>query len=136
MKSCKQCIHFNACENWRKLWAPEGLSFPFECFEWEASENLCDWYNPTTLPPAYVGLEVWLPWVYISKKEGIHIVHLDEGKVSGLQQKVDGSWKIRISNKRRGTVADYTIEEYNKNVFLNKDDAQEYIDREVAKYEL
>ena len=31
MKSCKQCIHFKACEDWRNLWAPEDLSFPFEC---------------------------------------------------------------------------------------------------------
>lgn len=133
MKSCKQCIHLATCEDWVKMWAPDTLKFPYEC---DYNENLCDWYNPTTLPPAYVGLAVWLPWVYISKKEGIHIVHLDEGKVSGLRQKADGSWKIRISNKRRGTVADYTIEEYNKKVFLNKDGAQEYIDREVAKYEL
>lgn len=133
MKSCKQCIHFAACEDWRKLWAPEDLKFPFEC---DDSENLCDHYNPATLPPAFIGLGVWLPWVYISKKENINIVHLDEGKVSGLQQKVDGSWKIRISNKRRGSVADYTIEEFNKYCFLNKEDAEKYIEEKVAEYGL
>ena len=131
MKTCKQCIHFEACDDWAKNWGLEDLQFPYEC---EDSEVLCDQYNPTTLPPAYVGLEVWLPWVYISKNEGIHIVHLDEGKVSGLQQKVDGSWKIRISNKRRGTVADYTIEEYNKKVFLIKEDAEKYIAEKVKEY--
>jgi hypothetical protein len=125
-------MHFEACEYWRKFWAPEGLKFPFEC---EDNEEFCDQYNPMTLPPAYIGLEVWLPWVYISKKEGIHIVHLDGGKVSGLQQKVNGSWKIRVSNQRRGSVADYTVEEFNEYCFLNKEDAEKYIEEKVKEFD-
>ena len=130
MKSCKQCVHFEACTDWRKFWAPENLNFPFECKD---NEELCDNYNPIILPPAYIGMKVWMPWVYISKKENINIVHLDEGKVSGLQQKVYGSWKIRISNKRRGSVADYTVEEFNKYCFLNKEDAEKYIEDKVKE---
>ena len=70
-----------------------------------------------------------------SKKEGIHIVYLDEGKVSGLQQKVNGSWKIRVSNQRRGSVADYTVEEFNEYCFLNKEDAEKYIEEKVKEFD-
>jgi hypothetical protein len=121
MKTCKDCIHFNACEDWRKLWAPEDLSFPFEC---DDTEELCDWYNPQTLPPAYIGMRVWVPYVWASKEV---MTDLREGYVSGLQQKADKSWKIRVT--RSGSVADYTVEEFHKYCFLTKEDAEKYIEK-------
>ena len=126
MKTCKQCIHFDACKDWRNLWAPEDLSFPFEC---EDSEVLCDWYNPITLPPAYIGMKVWMPWVFSWPE--LH-TDLREGRVSGLQQKANGSWKIRCT--RNGTVADYTVEEFNKYCFLDKEAAEKYIEERVKEY--
>ena len=126
MKSCKQCNHFIACEDWRNLWAPGDLKFPFEC---EDSENLCDQYNPTTLPPAYIGMKVWVPHVWYFTEV---MTDLREGHVSGLQQKANGSWKIRVT--RNSTVADYTIEEFNKYCFLNKEDAEKYIEAKVKEY--
>lgn len=126
MKSCKQCTHFAACEDWRKLWAPEDLKFPFEC---DDSENLCDWYNPTILPPVYIGMKVWVPHVWYFTEV---LIDLREGHVSGLQQKADKSWKIRVT--RRGTVADYTVEEFNKYCFLNKEDAEKYIEEKIKEY--
>ena len=116
--TCKDCIYYERCDA------------VFDGLLSNRDNKPCDWFDNKAYYvklPAYIGLAVWLPWVYISKREGIHIVHLDEGKVSGLQQKVDGSWKIRISNKRRGSVADYTIEEFNEQVFLIKEDAEDYI---------
>ncbi len=125
MKTCKDCIHFNACEDWRKLWAPEDLSFPFEC---DDTEELCDWYNPQTFPPAYIGMKVWVPYVWVFKEV---MTDLREGHVSGLQQKADKSWKIRVT--RGGSVADYTVEEFHKYCFLNKEDAEKYIEEKVKE---
>lgn len=124
MSICKNCIHADLCD--RPI-LQMNAELDNKCGYYKDERNYYDL-------PAYVGLEVWLPWVYISQKDNINIVHLDEGKVSGLQQKVDGSWKIRISNRRRGSVADYTIKEFNEMVFLDKEDAEKYIEEKVAKY--
>lgn len=125
MSICKTCIHADICDR------------PILTTNAEQSGK-CNYYKDVQNYyelPAYVGLEIWIPWVYISKKENINIVHLDEGKVSGLQQKVDGTWKIRVSNKRRGTVADYTIEEFNERCFLIKEDAERYIEEKVKEFD-
>ena len=126
MKSCKQCIHFKACEDWAYNFGNRHDSFPFEC---EDSEKLCDQYNPTTLPPAYIGMKVWIPDVWYFTEV---MTDLREGHVSGLQQKANGSWKIRVT--RNSTVADYTVEEFNKYCFLNKEDAEKYIEEKVKEY--
>lgn len=123
--TCRDCIYYERCDN------------IFDGLLSNRDNKPCDWFDDKMYYvklPAYIGLEVWLPWVYISKKENIHIIHLDEGKVSGLQQKVDGSWKIRVSNKRRGSVADYTLEEFTEKVFLNKEDAEKYIEEKVKEF--
>ena len=124
MSICKDCIHADLCD--RPI-LQMNAELDSRCKYYKSERNYYDL-------PAYVGLEVWLPWVYISKKENINIVHLDEGKVSGLQQKADGSWKIRISNKRRGSVSDYTVEEFNEKVFLIKEDAEKFIEKKIANY--
>ena len=126
MKSCKQCIHFDACEDWAYNFGTRHDSFPFEC---EDTENLCDQYNPMILPPAYIGMKVWMPWVFNWPE--LH-TDLREGHVSGLQQKANGSWKIRCT--RNGTVADYTVEEFNECCFINKEDAEKYIEDKVKEY--
>ena len=125
MSICKNCIHADLCDR------------PILQMNAEL-DNKCGYYKDERTYqelPAYIGMKVWMPWVYISKKEGIHVVHLDEGKVSGLQQKVDRSWKIRISNQRRGSVADYTVEEFNKCCFVNKKDAEKFIEDKLKEYE-
>ena len=128
MKTCKDCIHFEACDDWAKNWGLEDLQFPYEC---EDSELLCDQYNPTTLPPAYIGMKVWVPHVF-KRYDGEIVSDLGHGYVSGLQQKVDKSWKIRCT--RDGSVSDYTVEEFNKKVFLIKEDAEKYIAEKVKEY--
>lgn len=70
--------------------------------------------------PAFIGQRVWLPFVYCN-----NTVEILEGKVSGLQQKVDGSWKIRIS--RRGCVADYTIDAFNLYTYSSEEAALAFV---------
>lgn len=121
MQSCRECLHFKACEDWVKTWAPEDLTFPFEC---EDDGLLCDHYNPQTLPPAYIGMKVWGVFYWYNREPEI-----TEGRVSGLQQKVDGSWKIRITHN--GYVSDYTVDEFNDRFFFTREAADEYINKEA-----
>ena len=41
MKGCVECIHYEACKDWRYSWAPEDLSFPYVCKD---DEHLCDYF--------------------------------------------------------------------------------------------
>lgn len=93
---------------------------------WEAEKLLrAGWVKP----PAYIGMKVWVPHVWMFKEV---MTDLREGHVSGLQQKADKSWKIRVT--RNGSVADYTVDEFNKYCFLNKEDAEKYIEEKVKEY--
>ena len=77
MKTCRECIHFNACEDWARSRGTKGLGFPWE---YSDDDNLCDNYNSQTLPPAYIGMKVWVPYVWMSKevitdlREGMFLV--------------------------------------------------------------
>jgi hypothetical protein len=125
MKTCLDCIHHDRCD------------VIFDGLLSNRDNKPCDQFDDVKYYaklPTYVGQEVCIPWVYISKKDNINIVKLDDGKVSGLQQKADGSWKIRVSNKRRGTVADYTIEEFTDHIFFDKAAAEKYIEEKVKEY--
>jgi hypothetical protein len=123
MQTCKQCVHYEACADWKRLWAPEDLNFPFEC---ESDTKLCDWYNPQILPPAYIGLKVWVPIFYWTGDTKIY-----EGRVSGLQQKADKSWKIRITYNHM--VADYTADEFREKIFLTEEEAVTYVATKEAQ---
>ncbi len=125
MKSCKNCIHFNACEDWAHNWGIEGLEFPWECSD---DDNLCDSYNPQTLPPAYIGMKVWVPYVWMFKEI---MTDLREGHVSGLQQKADKSWKFRITAGH--SVADYSLKEVGNHIFFTEAEAIEEHDRRVRE---
>lgn len=124
--TCKDCIYYERCDA------------IFDGLLSNRDNKPCDWFDDKAYYaklPAFIGLEVWLPWVYISPGENIRIIKLDIGKVSGLQQKADRSWKIRITNKRRGSVADYTIEEFKERVFMTEEAARAYIEKEVVRQE-
>lgn len=45
MKTCKDCIHFSACEDWARNWGIECLNFPWQCSD---DDNLCENYDPQT----------------------------------------------------------------------------------------
>ena len=119
MKSCKDCIYCDRCD----LIAIRGEV---------AGDELCSWFddrNQYVKVPAYIGMKVWVPHVWYFTEV---MADLREGHVSGLQQKANGSWKIRVT--RNGTVADYTVEEFNKYCFLNKEDAEKYIEEKIKEY--
>jgi hypothetical protein len=69
--------------------------------------------------PAYVGQPVWIPYVHYYRELYSKV---EAGKVSMLQQKADGSWKIRVS--RNGSVSDYTIEDFDKWIFTTEEAAE------------
>lgn len=73
--------------------------------------------------PAFVGQQVWhirtlQKYLHEERKWEILGYELEEGKVSMLQQKVDKSWKIRVTIT--SSVSDYTIEDFNKYLFTDK----------------
>jgi hypothetical protein len=113
------------------------LCFYSEKCECKCTERNCEtsWLAENLLragwvkPPAYIGMKVWVPYVWVFKEI---MTDLREGHVSGLQQKADRSWKIRVT--RNGSVADYTVEEFNKYCFLNKEDAERYIEEKVKEH--
>ena len=120
MKDCRDCIYYERCDN-----IFDGL------LSYRDNEP-CDWFDDRSYYaklPAYIGMKVWIPHVWSFKEVR---TDLREGHVSGLQQKANGSWKIRVT--RNSTVADYTIEEFNKYCFLNKEDAEKYIEEKVKEY--
>lgn len=124
MKTCLDCIHYERCDT------------VFDGLLSNRDNEPCDWFDDKAYYaklPAYIGMKVWIPWVYISPKDGIHIAEIREGKVSGLQQKVDGSWKIRCS--RNGSVSDYTLEEFKQKVFYTEDAARNYVREREAEYD-
>ena len=82
--------------------------------------------------PAYIGQRVWVPYVYWMSSSNVVYSAVREGKVSSLQQKVDRSWKIRVSIN--SSVSDYTVDEFNKYVFLSETGAE--IERKKQAKEL
>ena len=77
--------------------------------------------------PAYVGQPVWhirtlQKYLHEEKTWETLGYEMEEGKVSMLQQKVDKSWKIRVTIG--SSVSDYTINEFNKCLFTNLEDAE------------
>jgi hypothetical protein len=118
MNICENCIHTDFCDR-------SVLKMTAEL------SGTCRYYKDARTYqelPAYIGMKVWVPYVWVFKEI---MTDLREGHVSGLQQKADKSWKIRVT--RCGSVADYTVEEFHKYCFLNKEDAEKYIEEKVKE---
>ena len=120
MSTCKDCLCYEACH----YHIDEETTMTVN----ECSTGLKHKDQYVKLP-AYIGMKVWVPHVWRFKEV---MSDLREGHVSGMQQKADKSWKIRVT--RKGTVADYTVEEFNKYCFLNREDAEKYIEEKIANY--
>lgn len=76
--------------------------------------------NGIIVPPCNVGQTVWLIKSLNWQRTEWGI---EEGKISMIQQKVDKSWKFRISNN--GSVSDYTVDAVGKTVFLTREEAEQ-----------
>jgi hypothetical protein len=70
------------------------------------------------LLPCDIGDIFYSPWIQAFHPENHEI---RENRVSGLQKKADGTWKIRLSVKN--AVYDITADEIGKTVFYTKEEA-------------
>ena len=114
---CFNCIHYDVC------------SYHIDEETKELTVNECphgfkhkDQYVKL---PVYVGQPVWYissvsDWVEGQFKKVDFIVK--EGKVSMLQQKVDKSWKFRVSHT--SYVSDYKLEDLGTCIYTNLEDAE------------
>ena len=109
--TCKDCIHYEVCSLLKDFntynITPEG---------WNG--DTCKRFLHTTTVPFVIGQPMWklCTW-YRSPAEIL------ECRVSMIQQKVDKSWKIRISN-RYGT-EDFKAGDVGTYIFLTKEAAEE-----------
>ena len=71
--------------------------------------------NGVIVPPCKVGDIVWLAFSWLDS-EAV------KGKISMLQQKADGSWKIRVSDSVG--VKDFPITEIGNVIFFTKEEAE------------
>lgn len=108
MDTCKDCLCYKACN----YHIDEETTFTVN----ECGHGFLDKKQYIKLP-AYVGQQVWLVYTWFDGR-----VEIKEGKVSMLQQKVDKTWKIRISCN--GSVSDYTVEDFGNYVFLTREAAE------------
>jgi hypothetical protein len=113
MLTCKDCLCYEACS----YHVDEETTLTVN----DCSTGFKNKHQYVKLP-AYIGQQVWIAgaWWHYS---GAVKSEVKEGKVSMIQQKADGSWKIRVSVA--GSVLDYTTEEFNKRVFLTEEAAEE-----------
>ena len=86
--------------------------------------------------PAYVGQPVWhirtlQKYHHGDKKWETLGYEIEEGKVSMLQQKVDKSWKIRVSCD--GSVSDYTPDKFDEYLFTTEAEAIKERDRRMKE---
>ena len=110
---CEDCIHYEVCRY--------TISYAADCTHCFKQKG------QYIFLPAYVGQKVWTIFIkheFIKETNKFEIsgYELKNGKVSMLQQKADKSWKIRIS--RSGGVADYTIDEFNRLVYVTEEAAK------------
>lgn len=111
MQTCKDCIHYERCDT------------IFDGLLSNRDNKPCGQFDNRayyTKLPAYIGQPVWRPCVHYYRE--LYSV-VESGKVSMLQQKVDGSWKIRVSIN--GSVTDYTVADFGKYIFTSKEAAEE-----------
>ena len=108
---CNNCIHEPVCSIERK-------------------DDCKHYLNKTTAAPAYVGQPIYRikhKWGYRDNDPlhenyttlGYYVV---EGKVSMIQQKVDKSWKFRMSEG--GSVSDHTMGDVGYYIFFDKEEAE------------
>jgi hypothetical protein len=112
MLTCKDCLCYEACD----YHIDEETTMTVN----ECSAGFKNKYQYVKLP-AYIGQKVWIACAWWMCSGDVKS-DVREGKVSMIQQKADGSWKIRVSTDH---VTDFTIEEFNKHVFLTEEEAEQ-----------
>ena len=109
--TCKDCVHCEICREDKMLTAFD-----------ENQEALCTAFKPKSRfveLPCEVGQKVW----FLKSTNWQHSEwEVAEGKVSMLQQKVDKSWKVRISHN--SSVWDITLDKIGTKYFLSREEAE------------
>ena len=118
MNTCKDCLCYKACN----YHIDEETDMTVN----ECSTGFLNKDEYIKLP-VYVGQPVWFVrhWFFTNQ------VEIKEGKVSMLQQKVDKSWKFRVSEG--GSVSDFTLNDIGMSVFLTLAEAEKEHDRIVME---
>lgn len=123
MTKCKDCIHYEVCQ------------FHLD-EETSLTVNECTYgfkhKDQYVKLPAYLGQIVYDAEAYINYKKEVYSA-INKGRVSMLQQKTDGSWKIRVSWYKRiqgsqcydiSHSADYTVKEFSAYLHATKKAAE------------
>lgn len=117
--TCKDCICYDAC------YFHIDEETPMTVNECNIGFKHKDQYVKL---PAYIGQKVWIPDAYRSTND---LYYVEEGRVSMLQQKVDKSWKIRVSQEFYN--ADYTTKDLGTKVFFTREEAIEKCKEHLKK---
>lgn len=101
--------------------------------------------NKYVMLPAYLGQIVYDAEAHITYKKEVYSA-VNEGRVSMLQQKTDGSWKIRVSWYKSiqglqhcniSHSVDYTVKEFNTCLHATKEAAEmereELVNKRIAE---
>jgi hypothetical protein len=92
---------------------------------WEAEKLLrAGWIKL----PIHIGKPVWVAKAYYNKLSNQIHTRLDKGKVSMLQQKVDKSWKFRVTTKY---VSDYTLDDIGIYIFFTEEEAKKALAEKI-----
>ena len=107
--TCKDCIHYEVCYLLKDY---NTYNIKPECW----NGDVCKFFRHATTVPFEIGQPMWKLCTWFNGQAEIL-----ESRVSMIQQKVDKSWKVRISNKY-GT-EDFKAGDVGTYIFLTKDAA-------------
>ncbi len=119
MKTCLDCIHYERCDN------------VFDGLLSNRDNKPCKQFDDKLFYaklPCYLGQKMWYPRAWYNFNDEEVRSELYEGKVSMLQQKADGSWKIRVSTRWE---LDYKVEDIGKDVFLTREAAEADLNKKI-----
>ena len=108
---CKNCIHYNICQYHID---EETTMTVNECGHFKHKDQITDL-------PGYIGQKVWIVDYWDPRGDFKGKVEVEAGRVSMLQQKVDKSWKIRVSIG--SSVHDYTLDKFKTDVYTSEEAA-------------
>jgi hypothetical protein len=114
--TCKECIHKSVCDSFDDA----GAFYNFSLDGWDG--HICKHFQHATTVPFMIGQPMWKVCSWFRAP-----AEIVECRVSMIQQKVDKSWKIRISN-RYGT-EDFKAGDVGTYIFLTKEAADEALTR-------
>lgn len=124
--TCKDCVHYDVCKT--RDGQTEFYGLDVDC---NNVEELCEHFKPKSRYvelPCEVGQKIWFVQSTNWQQTEWEVA---EGKVSMLQQKVDKSWKVRISHN--SSVWDITVDKIGTEYFLTREEAEKALKERESK---